>query len=162
MFEVTKKDQSSSSDGGSDEDQADAGRFTFDDSPVFVVLTTNLFVQLIALAVGFLGLTYSPPHKDGEGFGFLEVLCCLWLVFCFWPFLKGLFGKGKYGIPLSTICKSTGYGISFSTLVYKEPTITSYRKLAGSTNFVMPCKISKRPFFKIKKIQFKNIRILFF
>ncbi|KAL5573383.1 hypothetical protein UlMin_022980 [Ulmus minor] len=112
VFEVTKKDQSSSSDGGKDNDQADAGRFTFDESPVFVVLTTILLVQLIALALGLLGLS-SPAHQDGEGFGFLEICCSVWLVLCFWPLLKGLFGKGIYGIPISTVCKAIGLAFLF-------------------------------------------------
>ena len=76
------------------------------------MLTTILFVQLLALAIGFLGLS-SPAHQEGEGFGFLEVLCSVWLVLSFWPVLKGFFGKGKYGIPLSTICKSAAMAFLF-------------------------------------------------
>ncbi|KAL5573381.1 hypothetical protein UlMin_022978 [Ulmus minor] len=124
VFEVTKKDQASSSNGSSEEDQADAGRFTFDESPVYVVLTTILFVQLVALAIGFLGLS-SRAHQDCEGFGFLEVLCCVWLVLCFWPVMKGFFGKGKYGIPLSTMCKSAAMAFLFVHLCRWNTTITS-------------------------------------
>nr|POE98882.1 cellulose synthase-like protein h1 [Quercus suber] len=101
VFEVTKKDKSTSSNGAHD---VDAGRFTFDESPIFVPGTTILMVHLTALVVSLLNL--QPPAHDGLGSGLGEVLCSVWLVLCFWPFLKGLFGKGKHGIPLSTICKS--------------------------------------------------------
>jgi hypothetical protein len=99
-FEVTKKDQSSDA---ANED--DVGRFTFDESPIFVPGTTILLLHLTALGVSLLKL--QPITHDGHGSGLGEVLCSVWLVLCFWPFLKGLFGKGKHGIPISTICKST-------------------------------------------------------
>ncbi|TQD68732.1 hypothetical protein C1H46_045735 [Malus baccata] len=112
VFEVTRKDQSTSSDEGSED--TEAGRFTFDKSPIFVPPTTILLVQLTALATAFLGL--RPQDQDELGSGSLEVISSVWLVFCLWPFLKGLFGTGKYGIPLSTIFKSVGFTLLFYTL----------------------------------------------
>jgi hypothetical protein len=39
-------------------------------------------------------------------------------VLCFWPFFKGLFGKGKHGIPMYTICKSAAlFARTFSALM---------------------------------------------
>ncbi|KAK7272278.1 hypothetical protein RJT34_28775 [Clitoria ternatea] len=98
VFEVTQKEHSSS---GGDED--DVGRFSFDESPVFVAGTTMLLVHLSALCIKFLGLEAS---HSGNGCGMGDVLCSTYLVVCYWPFLKGLFLKGKYGIPFSTTCKS--------------------------------------------------------
>ncbi|XP_075672234.1 cellulose synthase-like protein H1 isoform X2 [Castanea sativa] len=108
VFEITKKDKSTSSNGAHD---VDAGRFTFDESPIFVPGTTILMVHLTALVVSLLNL--QPPAHDGLGSGLGEVLCSVWLVLCFWPFLKGLFGKGKHGIPLFTICKSAALVLLF-------------------------------------------------
>jgi len=106
VFEVTKKDQSSDS-----ANNDDAGRFSFDDSPTFVPGTTILLLHLTALVMSLLKL--QPPAHDVHGSGLGEVLCSVWLVLCFWPFLKGLFGKGKHGIPISTICKSTALALIF-------------------------------------------------
>jgi len=106
VFEVTKKDQSS--DAASDND---AGRFTFDESPIFVPGTTILLLHLTAIVVGLLRL--QTRAHDGHWSGLGEVLCSVWLLLCFWPFLKGLFGKGKHGIPISTICKSTALALLF-------------------------------------------------
>jgi hypothetical protein len=105
VFEVTQKDQSSSNDG-------DEGRFTFDASLLFVPGTTVLLLQLTALIMGFRGMQLSV--NDGSGLG--ERLCSIMVVICFWPFLKGLFAKGKYGIPLSTIFKSAFLALCFVLL----------------------------------------------
>ncbi|XP_061970024.1 cellulose synthase-like protein H1 isoform X1 [Populus nigra] len=107
VFEVTQKDQSSNNGG-------DEGRFTFDASPIFVPGTTILLLQLTAFAMGFGGMQL-PSVDDASGLG--EILCSVLVVVCFWPFVKGLFGKGKYGIPLSTICKSSLLSLSFVYLV---------------------------------------------
>lgn len=107
VFEITQKDQSS--DNGGDE-----GRFTFDASPIFVPGTTILLLQLTAFVMGF-GRMQLPSVDDASGLG--EMLCSVLVVICFWPFVKGLFGKGKYGIPLSTICKSSLLSLSFVYLV---------------------------------------------
>ncbi|XP_059452412.1 cellulose synthase-like protein H1 isoform X2 [Corylus avellana] len=105
VFEVTKKDQSSDA---SNEDHA--GRFTFDDSPIFVPGTTILLLHLTALVVSLLKLQ-PQAHGGGHGAGLAEVLCSVLWLLCYWPFLKGLFGKGKHGIPMSTICKSAALAL---------------------------------------------------
>jgi hypothetical protein len=104
VFEITKKDQSSDVDD-------DAGKFTFDEYPIFVSRTTILLLHLTTLVVSLLKL--QTPTHDGHGLGLGEVLCSVWLVLCFWPFLKGLFGKGKHGIPISTIYKAVALALLF-------------------------------------------------
>ncbi|KAL3714737.1 hypothetical protein ACJRO7_006612 [Eucalyptus globulus] len=99
VFEVTKKDQSTSSDSTN----AELGRFTFDESPIFVPGTALLLVHLIATFTMLLGLRPQASRSSGSGVG--EVICTMWVVLCFWPFFRGLFGKGKYGIPSTTIMK---------------------------------------------------------
>lgn len=101
IFVVTKKDISSIS---SIED-SDATKFTFDESIYFVPGTTILLVHLMALSTQLLRLG-GVIGDDGNGSGVGEVICSLWVVQTFWPFLNGFFEKGKYGIPSSTICKS--------------------------------------------------------
>ncbi|KAK7272275.1 hypothetical protein RJT34_28772 [Clitoria ternatea] len=101
VFEVTTKISPSSSKGANE----NAGRFIFNNSPIFLPGTTILLLQLTVLVIYCLG--WQPPVRSGGGSGVGEVFCSAYLVVCYWPFFKGLFGKGKYGIPLSTICKST-------------------------------------------------------
>ncbi|KAL1345679.1 hypothetical protein HN51_019398 [Arachis hypogaea] len=96
VFEITKKEEPSSSDDGN------SGRFTFNESPIFLPGITILLVQLTALVINF-----SIRRGSNTHYGFGEVFCSAYVVLCYLPFLKGLFGRGKYGIPLSTICKST-------------------------------------------------------
>ncbi|XP_004287960.1 PREDICTED: cellulose synthase-like protein H1 [Fragaria vesca subsp. vesca] len=112
VFEVTRKEQSTSSDEGTED--TEAGKFTFDQSPIFIPPTAVLLLQLTALATALLGLQL--PARDGVGSGSLETMCSVLLVVCLWPFLKGLFGSGKYGIPLSTIFKSAGLVLFIYTL----------------------------------------------
>ena len=100
VFEVTKKEQSSSIE---DSDKK-PGRFTFDNSPVFVPGTIILMVNLIALGIGFWSFIQRSGGQIAWGIG--ELACSIWVVLCFWAFLKGLFEKGKYGIPSSTVYKS--------------------------------------------------------
>lgn len=100
-FEITRKDETFSNEGANEND----GRFIFNKSPVFIPGTTILLIQLTALVTMWLG--WQPPvRNNGHGSGVGEVFCSTYLVVCYWPFLKGLFEKGKYGIPLSTICKA--------------------------------------------------------
>ncbi|XVF81624.1 hypothetical protein PTKIN_Ptkin15bG0170200 [Pterospermum kingtungense] len=106
VFEVTQKDQSSDSD-----DKGHVTKFTFNGFAVFVPGTTLLLVHLIALLALLLRLQ-SPVH-GGHGVGIGEVFCSQLMVLCFWPFLKGLFEKGKYGIPSSTIVKSAALASAF-------------------------------------------------
>ncbi|XP_045804574.1 cellulose synthase-like protein B4 [Trifolium pratense] len=102
VFEVTQKENPTS--GAAAADDANAGRFTFDESPNFVIGTTILLVQLTALVVKILGVQLEAHSENECGIG--ELMCSVYLVVCYWPFLKGLFARGKYGIPLSTIFKS--------------------------------------------------------
>ncbi|RVW38961.1 hypothetical protein CK203_073632 [Vitis vinifera] len=46
VFEVTQKNQSSAS---GDDNHKDAGRFTFNESPIFVPATTLVLVHLVAM-----------------------------------------------------------------------------------------------------------------
>ncbi|KAL5081999.1 hypothetical protein RYX36_010420 [Vicia faba] len=94
VFEITKKDESSSSDG----------RFSFNESPIFLPSTTILFVQLTSLVTSLFRWSLRVGSEVGYGYG--EVLCSAYLVACYLPFLKGLFRTGKHGIPLSIIFKS--------------------------------------------------------
>ncbi|XP_014490375.1 cellulose synthase-like protein H2 [Vigna radiata var. radiata] len=100
VFEITKKEQSSSNEGAKENN----GKFTFNNSQIFVPGTTILLIQITALVTKLLG--WQAPVRNGHRSGIGELFCCSYLVVCYWPFFKGLFGKGKYGIPLSTICKS--------------------------------------------------------
>ncbi|XP_057457596.1 cellulose synthase-like protein H1 isoform X2 [Lotus japonicus] len=100
VFEITKKEHAYF-DKVTDEN---AGRFIFNESPIFLPGTTILLVQLTALVMYWFG--WQPTVRIGRGSGVCEVFCSAYLVACYWPFFKGLFRKGKYGIPLSTICKS--------------------------------------------------------
>ena len=92
VFEVTKKETCC---------EVNLGHFTFDESPMFVPGTTIMLLQFIALFMSFIRL--ERPRS-----AVLEVVCSIWLLLCFWPFLKGIFmfGKGRYGLPFSTIYKS--------------------------------------------------------
>ncbi|XP_020238415.1 cellulose synthase-like protein H1 [Cajanus cajan] len=101
-FEITEKEHPSSSGDGN---RADAGRFTFGESQVFVVGTTILVVHLIAMLIRFWGL-YQPLSHNTNGCGLGEFMASTYVVLCYWPYFKGLFAKGKYGIPISIIFKS--------------------------------------------------------
>ena len=117
VFEITQKEHPTS---GGDEADTDGGRFTFEDSPVFVAGSTILLVQLTALFIKFMGL--QPPAQSGNGSGLGELICSIVLVVCFWPYLKGLLARGKYGIPLSTVCKSAV--LAFVFVRFSRSTIT--------------------------------------
>ncbi|XVE78451.1 hypothetical protein DITRI_Ditri13aG0146300 [Diplodiscus trichospermus] len=107
VFDVTQKDQSSDGD-----DTSHMTKFTFNGSAVFVPGTTLVLVHLIALLTLSSRLPISLAH-GAHGVGIGEVFCSLWVVLCFWPFLKGLFEKGKHGIPSSTIVKSAALTFVF-------------------------------------------------
>ncbi|KAK7324810.1 hypothetical protein VNO77_28665 [Canavalia gladiata] len=107
VFEVTQKEYPNSDADGEDEN---AGRFTFDESPVFVIGTTILLVQITSLTIWFLGLqVVQNENVSGPG----ELICITYLLVCYLPYLKGLFARGKYGIPFSTICKSAMLALIF-------------------------------------------------
>ncbi|KAG8064490.1 hypothetical protein GUJ93_ZPchr0004g39552 [Zizania palustris] len=102
VFEVTRKDESTSDDdGGSTSNKADLGRFTFDDSPVFIPVTALGMLSIVAIAVGswrqVSGSTKGGATGGGPGIG--EFMSCAWLLLCLFPFVRGLVGKGSYGIP---------------------------------------------------------------
>ncbi|XVF81616.1 hypothetical protein PTKIN_Ptkin15bG0169500 [Pterospermum kingtungense] len=113
VFEVTQKGQSLSDEN---EDDDKVGRFTFDESPIFVLPTTLLLVHLIAMALWLLRLR-PPPHGGSNGSGLGEIGCSVWVVLSLWPFVRGLFGKGKYGIPLSIICMSAALALPFCSII---------------------------------------------
>ncbi|XP_044466006.1 cellulose synthase-like protein B4 isoform X2 [Mangifera indica] len=97
VFEITEKGLSTSGD--------DEGKFVFNESPVFVSATTVVLVHLTALATCLLGLQPLP--------GLAEFFCSVLVLVAFWPFVEGLFRKGKYGIPLNTIYKSSALALFF-------------------------------------------------
>nr|GMC77078.1 cellulose synthase-like protein H1 [Ipomoea batatas] len=108
VFEVTEKDHSSDETVDKDDDSK-VGRFTFDESPLFVPGTTILLVNLAALFIGFTDF----KQKKNRSWSLGEAICSVWVILMYWAFLKGLFGKGKYGIPLSTVLKSGGLTLLF-------------------------------------------------
>ncbi|XP_028808333.1 cellulose synthase-like protein H1 [Neltuma alba] len=104
VFDITQKEAPACS--GSD---TNAGRFIFDESAMFVPGTTMLVVQLSGLVMKLWRLGPAAEKSGsggGSGSGVGEALCSVYLVVCLWPFLKGLFGRAQYGIPMSTIFKS--------------------------------------------------------
>lgn len=109
IFEITQKVYQPPASTADDDENEDL--FVFDESPVFIPGTTILLVHVAALATGVLGLQ---PQVGGQGFGLGELICSVYVVLYFWPFMKGLFRRGKYGIPLSTICKSAALALLFA------------------------------------------------
>ncbi|WOG94312.1 hypothetical protein DCAR_0313605 [Daucus carota subsp. sativus] len=109
-FDVTAKNPSINDD--KDMKNKDCSKFTFSESLIFLPGTTILLVNLTALTIGMVRLLVTTPHSNEAGIG--ELLCSLWAVLYFWIFLKGLFGKGKYGIPSSTIVKSGVLALLFT------------------------------------------------
>ena len=103
VFDIIKKDLPPAEDVGDDKD---AGRYTFDESLVFLPGTTILLLQLTTMFIKLLGLQPAVPTPSGNGSGLGEIFCSVYLMICYWPFLRGLFETGKYRIPLSTILKS--------------------------------------------------------
>ncbi|CAL9135347.1 unnamed protein product, partial [Musa textilis] len=102
IFEVSRKDQPKPTDvTGAD----DPGQFTFDSSPVFVSGTAVMLINLTALAVGSMRVLWQAEAGElGPGIG--EFVCSAWVLLSFWPFVKGLVGRGSYGIPWSVIYKA--------------------------------------------------------
>ncbi|XP_020234230.1 cellulose synthase-like protein H1 [Cajanus cajan] len=103
VFEITKKDLPTAKDVG---DDTDIGRYTFDESLIFLPGTTILLLQLTGMIIKLLGLQPPMPTQNGIHCGLGEIFCSVYLIICYWPFLRGLFETGKYRIPLSTIYKS--------------------------------------------------------
>ncbi|OVA03409.1 Cellulose synthase [Macleaya cordata] len=116
VFEVTKKDQNTSKDEDTNED---AGKFTFDESPIFIPGTALVLVHLTAIVVSMVrylllkstSVLVQGQSEPGSGLG--EIVCSGWVVLSFFPFVKGLYRKGNYGIPTSVICKAAGLAAMF-------------------------------------------------
>ncbi|KAM0893408.1 hypothetical protein ACQ4PT_025148 [Festuca glaucescens] len=106
VFEVTHK-ESSTSDGGASPDDADQGLFTFDSSPVFIPVTTLSILNIVAIAVGAWRVVVGTARGAPNGPGIGEFACCVWMVLCFWPFVRGLVSSGRYGIPWSVKVKAS-------------------------------------------------------
>ncbi|MFS7960810.1 putative cellulose synthase (UDP-forming) [Helianthus anomalus] len=108
VFEVTQKEHMSN-DGVGYHNDKNVNRFTFDKSPVFVPGVVILLVNMTALVNSVLKLSkvdYSEIWMEVLGLELGEMFCSIWLLLCFWEFLKGLFGNGKHRIPSSSIWKS--------------------------------------------------------
>ncbi|KAI3695460.1 hypothetical protein L1987_78457 [Smallanthus sonchifolius] len=104
VFEVTQKEHKSN-----DSDDKNDGRFMYDKSPVIIPGIVVLLVNMIALVNSVLRLlkvNNSEIWMEVLGLGLGEMFCSVWMLLCFWEFLKGLFRNGKYGIPSLTIWKS--------------------------------------------------------
>ncbi|VVB07424.1 unnamed protein product [Arabis nemorensis] len=121
VFIVTKKtmpDTKSRSRNGpsqqkDDGPDPDLGKFEFDGSLYFFPGTFILLVNLAALAVFLIDLPLSSHIHGRSGSGWPEACGCVLVVMLFLPFLKGLYEKGKYGIPLSTLSKATFLAVIF-------------------------------------------------
>ncbi|KAK9089728.1 hypothetical protein Scep_028810 [Stephania cephalantha] len=100
VFHVTPKDRDEHGEGA--HGAANASRFTFDESPVFVPGTALVMLHVIGLVVGI-----SRWVRNGDLTAWIgEVVCCVWVVASFMPFVKGLVRKGKYGVPWSVVGKA--------------------------------------------------------
>lgn len=110
-FEVTPKEQTTSTLVAVE----DPGRFTFDSSPLFVPDTALLLLNSAAVVVISLKTLGAPPwvKYGGDGPGFAELVCSGWVVLSFWPFVRGLFRKGNYGLPWPTVAKASLLGSLF-------------------------------------------------
>ncbi|KAK2379988.1 cellulose synthase protein H1 [Trifolium repens] len=102
VFDITKKDLPPSNNDAHDKN---AGRHTFDESLVFLPGTTILLLHLTAIFIKIFGFQPQGVQSGNYECGMAEMLCSVYVIICYWPFLKGLFETGKYGIPLTTICK---------------------------------------------------------
>ncbi|KAL6010692.1 hypothetical protein ACLOJK_001130 [Asimina triloba] len=108
VFEVTRKEQSPAAANGSGNEDPDAGRFTFNSSPLFLPGTTIVVVHIAALMVAVLRVASAEEDVEASGLG--EMACSMFVLLNFLPIVKGLFGKGRYGIPWPTLCKATALG----------------------------------------------------
>uniref|UniRef100_A0A0D3C3P4 Uncharacterized protein n=1 Tax=Brassica oleracea var. oleracea TaxID=109376 RepID=A0A0D3C3P4_BRAOL len=117
VFIVTKKTfnetRSGTGDGPSCSADPNAGKFEFDDSVYFLPGTFIVLVNLAAIAGFSVGLQPVSHIYGGGGSTFVEACACILVVMLFLPFLKGLFEKGKYGIPLSTLSKAAFLAVLF-------------------------------------------------
>ncbi|KAL1220452.1 Cellulose synthase-like protein B3 [Cardamine amara subsp. amara] len=120
VFIVTKKtmpETKSRSTSGPSQQEDDcpdpnSGKFEFDGSLYFLPGTFILLVNLAALVGYSMGLQ-RVSNYGGGGSGLAEACGCILVIMLFLPFLKGLFEKGKYGIPLSTLSKAAFLAVLF-------------------------------------------------
>jgi hypothetical protein len=70
-----------------------------DSSPLFILPTALTMLNIVAIAAGAWRTVVAGATNGGPGVG--EFMCCGWLVLCFWPFVRGLVGKGSFRIPWS-------------------------------------------------------------
>ncbi|EMS55737.1 Cellulose synthase-like protein H1 [Triticum urartu] len=103
VFEVTRKESSTSSDGGAGTDDADPGLFTFDSAPVFIPVTALSVLNIVALTVAAWRAVVGTVAGVHGGPGVGEFMCCGWMVLCFWPFVRGLVSSGKFSHPSGSI-----------------------------------------------------------
>ncbi|XP_039124624.1 cellulose synthase-like protein H1 isoform X1 [Dioscorea cayenensis subsp. rotundata] len=116
IFELTRKDQNSG------KSNIDPRRFTFDSSPMFVPGTAVVMVNMVALVVGLVRMMVNGEDVEeggGDSPGLGELVCSLWVLLSFWPFIKGLFGKGCYGIPWVIVFKAAALVLLFLQIFAK-------------------------------------------
>lgn len=116
IFELTRKDQNSG------KSNIDPRRFTFDSSPMFVPGTAVVMVNMVALVVGLVRMLVNGEDVEeggGDGPGLGELVCSLWVLLSFWSFVKGLFGKGCYGIPWVIVFKAAALVLLFLQIFAK-------------------------------------------
>ncbi|XP_047067040.1 cellulose synthase-like protein H1 [Lolium rigidum] len=106
VFEVTRK-ESSMSDGGASPNDVDQGLFTFDSSPIFIPVTTLSILNIVAIVVGACRVVVGTARGAHNAPGIGEFVCCVWMMLCFWPFVRGLVSSGRYGIPWSVKIKAS-------------------------------------------------------
>lgn len=110
VFEVTRKDHLQQP------TDANLGRFTFDKSPIFISGTALVVVHMMAMWVALLRQAGLAIVAEAEGPGVGEMVCTGWILISFWPFVRGLIGKGSYGIPWSVVIKAGALAILFLQL----------------------------------------------
>ncbi|XP_037417144.1 cellulose synthase-like protein H1 [Triticum dicoccoides] len=106
VFEVTRKDKSTS-DGDPSTHETDLGWFTFDSSPVFIPMTAVAILNIVTISIGVWRhaiFWMTTGNHDCQNIG--EFLCCGLMILYFWPFIKGLVGRGRYGIPWNVKLKA--------------------------------------------------------
>lgn len=116
IFEITQKEHKSNDgdcegdgDNHIERDDKNVARFTYDKSHMLIPGVVVLLVNTTALVSGLLRLLKvdsSEIWMEVLRLGLGEIFCSVCVLLCFWEFFKGLFRKGKYGIPTSTIWKS--------------------------------------------------------
>lgn len=101
-FEITKKEVDAPPAAAA---AAEAGRFSFDASPLFLPAAAVALLNSAALPAATWRALWADPGGGGPGLG--ELVCATWAVLSYFPFIRGLFGKGRYGLPWPTIAKAS-------------------------------------------------------